>query len=141
MLQPIIVLFELLIGISSAIVFLFITNNSFNIMAMIGIIVMSGIVINDSILKVDTINKLRAEGYPLLEAIKFAGLRRFRAIVMTSLTTILAMIPILFYGEIGSELQKPMAIALIGGLFIGTLVSLYLIPLLYFYLYSIKSKK
>ena len=76
-------------------------------MSAIGLIVTCGIVINDSILKLDAINELRKAGVPLLEAIHEAGRRRLRPIIMTSLTTIFAMVPLLFSSDMGSELQKP----------------------------------
>lgn len=92
---------------------------------------MSGIIINDSILKIDTIHRLKKQGCTTLEAIKTGGRRRLKPIVMTSITTILALLPFLFTGSLGSELQQPLAIAIIGGMIIGTLVSLYFIPLVY----------
>ena len=107
-------------------------------MSAIGIIVMTGIIINDSILKIDTINKLMDNGYPLVRAIFEAGRRRLKPIIMTSLTTILAMVPFLFQKGMGAELQKPLALAIIGGMTIGTLVSLFIIPLLY---YRLKKKR
>ena len=81
------------------------------------------------------INQLRKEGMPILEAIHTAGHRRLRAIVMTSLTTILAMVPLLFSRDMGSELQAPLSLALIGGMTVGTLVSLFIIPLIYWFIY------
>jgi multidrug efflux pump subunit AcrB len=100
-----------------------------------GMVIMSGIIITDSILKLDVINQLRKEGYPLMQAIREGGHRRLRAILMTSLTSILAMIPLLFTSDLGSELQKPFSYALIGGMIIGTIVSLYLVPLMYYFIY------
>ncbi len=105
-------------------------------MSMIGIIVVSGITINDSILKIDTINRLRKQGYKIKDAILESGKRRFKPIMMTSLTTILALVPLLFIKGMGSDLQLPLALSVIGGLTIGTLVSLYLIPIFYYYLYK-----
>lgn len=133
--QPFLVLLELPIDFAGALLFLYLLGESLNLMSAIGIIVMSGIIINDSILKLDVINQLRKEGYPLLEAIKVGGHRRLRAILMTSLTSILAMIPLLFSNDLGSELQKPFSYGLIGGMVIGTVVSLYLVPLAYYYIY------
>jgi len=104
-------------------------------MSAIGIVVTIGIIINDSILKIDLINQLRKEGMPLMEAIHTAGIRRLRAILMTSLTSIIAMIPILFTFDMGSELQKPLAIAMITTMIIGTLVSVFIIPLVYWKIY------
>ena len=101
---------------------------------------MGGIIVNDSILKIDTINRLRLEGYGVMEAISIGGLRRLKPIIMTSLTTMLAMIPILFGSDIGSELQQPLAWTTIGGMTIGTIVSLFVIPLLYWAFYHKKDK-
>ena len=110
-----------------------------DLMSAIGLIVTCGIVINDSILKLDAINELRKAGVPLLEAIHEAGRRRLRPIIMTSLTTIFAMVPLLFSSDMGSELQKPLSIAMIGTMSIGTAVSLFIIPLLYWFIYRGKS--
>jgi multidrug efflux pump subunit AcrB len=95
---------------------------------------MSGVVINDSILKVDTFNQLMKEGYPLMRALMVGGQRRLKPIVMTALTAILALLPLLFFGGIGADLQKPMALTIIGGMIVGTVVSLFLVPLGYYYL-------
>lgn len=138
-LQPLIVLLELPIDIAFALLLLWLTGNTLNLMSAIGIVVTCGIIINDSILKIDMMNELLKAGTPLMEAIHTAGERRLRAIIMTSLTTILAMVPLLFSFDMGSELQKPLAIAMIGTMLIGTLVSLYIIPLIYWLIY--KNKK
>ena len=135
LMQPLIVLIELPIDIAAALLVLWLCGNSLNIMSAIGIVVACGIIINDSILKIDVINQLRKEGMPILEAIHTAGHRRLRAIVMTSLTTILAMVPLLFSRDMGSELQAPLSLALIGGMTVGTLVSLFIIPLIYWFIY------
>ena len=95
---------------------------------------MSGIIINDSILKIDTINQLQSQGYSLIRAMVEAGHRRLKPILMTSLTTILALVPFLFTSGLGSDLQRPLALAVIGGMTLGTLVSLYVVPLMYYYL-------
>ena len=139
-LQPLIVLVEIPIDIAFALVTLWIFGHTLNLMSAIGIIVTCGIVVNDSILKLDSINELRKAGTPLLEAIHTAGTRRLRAIVMTSLTTIMAMVPLLFASDMGSELQKPLAIAMIGSMLLGTLVSLFIIPLIYWYIYRNNEK-
>lgn len=132
---PLVVLLELPIDIAGALLLLHIFGGTINLMSMIGIVVMSGIIINDSILKVDTITQLRRSGMELRAAIYEGGARRLKPIIMTSLTTILAMVPFLFGTDIGSELQKPLALAVIGGMSLGTVVSLYFIPLAYWYLY------
>ena len=134
-LQPLIVLVEIPIDIAFALTSLWLFGHTLNLMSAIGIIVTCGIVVNDSILKLDSINELRKAGTPLMEAIHTAGVRRLRPIIMTSLTTIMAMVPLLFSHDMGSELQKPLAIAMIGSMLLGTLVSLYIIPLIYWFIY------
>ncbi len=133
--QPLIVLIEVPIDIAGALGLLWLFGGTINLMAMIGLVVMSGIIINDSILKIDTINRLRKDGMPLMEAIETAGHRRIKPIVMTSLTTILALLPFLWGTDMGSQLQRPLALTVIGGMILGTLVSLYFVPLCYYYLY------
>jgi len=133
--QPLIVLFEIPIDIAAALGLLLITGHSLNLMSAIGLVVTCGIIINDSILKVDVMNQLRREGFPLMEAIHEAGRRRLKAIVMTSLTSIVCMIPLLFTNDLGSQLEKPLAIAIIGGMAVGTPVSLFVVPLVYWWIY------
>ena len=138
LLQPFILLIELPIDIGAALFVLWITGHTLNLMSAIGIIVMCAIIINDSILKIDTINRLRRQGMSVDEAIRTAGERRLKAIVLTSLTTILAVTPLLLTSDMGAELQQPFAWALIGGMAVGTVVSLFMIPLLYRGMYRTK---
>lgn len=140
-LQPLLVLVEIPIDVAFALLLLWICGHTLNLMSAIGLIVTCGIVINDSILKLDAINELRKAGTPLLEAIHEAGKRRLRPIIMTSLTTIFAMVPLLFSYDMGSELQKPLSIAMIGTMSIGTLVSLFIVPLLYWFIYRKKNEE
>ncbi len=132
LIQPCIIMSELVIDIFAALAVLFICGETLNLMSMIGIVVMSGIVINDSILKVDTINRLRQSGMELKHAIFEAGSRRLKAILMTSLTTILAIAPFLVRGNMGSDLQYPLSLALISGMIAGTFVSVFFVPLCYY---------
>jgi multidrug efflux pump subunit AcrB len=136
--QPLIILSEVVVDIAGAFFFLWLFGSSINLMSLIGLVVMSGIIINDSILKVDTINKMRREGYSLLRAVMTAGVRRLKPIVMTSLTTILALVPFLSRGDMGSDLQYPLSLALIGGMLVGTIVSVFFIPLFYYQIYKRK---
>jgi multidrug efflux pump subunit AcrB len=131
---PLIILIEVPIDLFGAFLFLKMFGAGINIMSAIGIIVMSGIIINDSILKIDTINKLYESGNSLLRSILEAGRRRLKPILMTSLTTILGTAPFIFQKGMGAELQKPLALTIIGGMILGTLVSLFFIPLLYYLL-------
>jgi len=137
--QPLLVLLEIPIDITASLALLYVLGHSLNLMSAIGIVVSCGIIINDSILKVDVMNQLRREGYPLMDAIHEAGRRRLKAILMTSLTSIVCMAPLLFSSDMGSELEKPLAIATIGGMTIGTVVSLFVVPLAYWGIYRVKS--
>ncbi|GHV58949.1 cation transporter [Bacteroidia bacterium] len=137
--QPLLVLLELPIDITASLALLIVLGHSLNLMSAIGIVISCGIIINDSILKVDVMNQLRREGYPLMDAIHEAGRRRLKAIVMTSLTSVVCMAPLLFSYDMGSELEKPLAIATIGGMVIGTLVSLFVVPLAYWGIYRVKN--
>ncbi len=141
---PLIILIEIPLDLAGAFLLLKVFGMSINLMSMIGIVVMSGIVINDSILKIDTIIQLQRQGYSLLRALLFAGQRRLKPILMTSLATILAVIPLLFTGGLGAELQAPLATVLTGGMILGTIISLYFTPLCYYYLakrIEIRAKK
>lgn len=134
--QPLIIMSEIVIDLFGSLLVLWIFGQTLNLMSMIGLVVVCGIVINDSILKVDTINGLRKQGMELKEAIVVAGGRRLKAIVMTSLTTILAMAPFLSRGNMGDDLQYPMSLVIIGGMIIGTMVSVYFVPIVYYEIYK-----
>ena len=138
--QPFIILSELIIDTFAVLGILWLFGESLNLMSMIGMVVMCGIVINDSILKVDTINRLREKGMGLKHAILEAGSRRLKAIIMTSLTTILAIAPFLVRGDMGSDLQYPLSLALISGMIAGTFVSVFFVPLAYYVIYKRSAK-
>ena len=110
---------------------MYVCDASINIISIIGIIVMSGIDVNDAILKIDMINQNRKKGLRMLESIIQGSERRLRPILMTSITTILAMVPILFSSGLGAELQWSLAVALIGGLVFRTFASIVMVPMLY----------
>ena len=136
LIQPIIILLEMVVDVFFVIVGLWVLGESINLMSMTGLVVMSGIIINDSILKIDTINHsphLKAgTRQGLIRAIMEAGQRRLRPIVMTSLTTILALLPFLSHSSMGAAIQYPLSLTLIIGMTVGTAVSLFFIPLLYY---------
>ncbi len=114
-------------GVGAVLIF-FILGKTFNIMALIGMVMLVGIAVNDSIILVDAINKLKKEGLERRNAIIEAGQRRIRPIIMTSATTILALLPLTFgFGE-GAALRAPMALAVIGGLITSTTLTLFVIP-------------
>jgi HAE1 family hydrophobic/amphiphilic exporter-1 len=117
----------------------FLLGKSFNIMAYIGIIMLGGIAVNNSIILVDAINQFREEGYPLRESIIRAAQNRIRPILMTSLSTILGLLPLTIgFGE-SVALRAPLAIALISGLIASTVMSLVVIPCVY-YIFDRKGK-
>ena len=138
-LQPLIVFVEIPIDIAFTLICLWAFGYTLNLMSAIGIVVTCGVIINDSILKIDMINELRKKGVPIMEAIHTAGHRRLRAIIMTALTSVLAFVPMMFTSDLGSELQKPLAVAMISSMIIGTIVSLSVIPLVYWRIYKVKS--
>ncbi|GAB4479656.1 MAG: efflux RND transporter permease subunit [Thermoflexibacter sp.] len=137
LLQPFIVMIAVVFGLTGSMLLLFVAGNSLNVMSAIGMVVLIGIVDNDSILKIDTMNKSR-ETHSLMESIKLAGKRRLKAQLMTSLTTILGLTPTLFSSGLGAELQIPLALSVIGGMLLGTLISVSFIPLMYWFMYRKK---
>jgi len=131
LLHPFTIMFSVPLALTGAMLALFITGNTLNMPAIIGIIMLVGIVVNNAIVLIDYINQLRAKGHSRLEAILKAGPTRLRPILMTTLTTALAMVPLaLGLGE-GTEMMAPMGIAIIGGLTMSTLFTLTVIPLNY----------
>ncbi len=131
--MPLIVVFTLPLGFMGSFLLLYFTGQTLNIMAAMGLTVMLGIIDNESILKIDTINRLRKNipNISVDEAISKAGEITFKPILMTSLTNILALLPFLFDTGLGADLQKPFVIAIIGGLSIGTFTALFFVPLMY----------
>jgi len=134
LLAPLVILSEIPIAMAGSVLLLWLTFNSLNISSLMGMIISLGIIVNDSILKLDAIIRYRKAGMEKKESISQAGKDRLKPILMTTLTTIIALIPVLFTTGFGGGLQQPMVIALIGGLFIGTLCSIYLMPKAYDYL-------
>jgi len=131
LIHPFIILLTVpLAGIGSIFLFLLI-GQPFNIMSYIGLIMLAGIAVNDSIILVDAINQRRREGVSRQSAILEAAQTRIRPIIMTSLTTILALLPLTIGIGEGAALRAPMALAVIGGLISSTLLTLIVIPVLY----------
>lgn len=129
--HPFTILLPVPLAVVGAVTVFFIQGTALNIMALIGIIMLVGIAVNDSIILVDAINQFRREGLKLREAIVLAGQRRIRPILMTTLTTILALFPLtLGFGE-SASLRSPMAWAVIGGLITSTMLTLVVIPCIY----------
>lgn len=129
--HPFTILLTVPLSVVGAVAVFYLQGKALNIMAVIGIIMLVGIAVNDSIILVDAINQFRKAGMKLRESIVAAGQRRIRPIVMTTLTTILALLPLTFgFGE-SASLRSPMAWAVIGGLITSTLLTLVVIPCIY----------
>lgn len=129
-----------LAGVGAVAIF-FLLGKSFNMMAYIGLIMLAGIAVNDSIILVDAITQLKREGLALRDAIIEAGQRRIRPILMTSLTTILALLPLTVGIGEGVALRSSMALAVIGGLITSTLLTLVVIPCVYEVMDKLFSKR
>ena len=130
-LHPFIIIFTLPLGAIGVIGALAVTGRSINIVAMIGAVMLAGIVVNNAIVLVDAVNQRRRAGMGRTEALVSAGSDRLRPILMTSATTILGLMPMaLGLGE-GAELRAPLAITVIGGLSVATLLTLVVIPVVY----------
>ncbi|TYB30400.1 MAG: efflux RND transporter permease subunit [Candidatus Mcinerneyibacterium aminivorans] len=140
-LQPFVIILAVPLALIGIILALFVTNTSINIMSLMGTVVLIGIVVNDSIVKIDIINRQREEGYNLVEAVKRGGELRFRPILMTSLTTILGLLPLAIGLGKGSELSSPLAVTIIGGLVTSTVLTLIVIPVIYMVLIEFTENK
>lgn len=135
--HPFTILLPIPLAVVGAVAIFWLQGKALSIMALIGIILLVGIAVNDSIILVDAINQFRRQGMKLKEAILAAGQRRIRPIVMTTLTTILALFPLtLGFGE-SASLRSPMAWAVIGGLISSTALTLLVIPCIYMVLASL----
>jgi HAE1 family hydrophobic/amphiphilic exporter-1 len=140
LLHPFTILLTIPFAVVGSILLFFIMNETLNIMAIIGIIMLVGIAVNNSILLVDRTLALQREGLQRVEAIRQAGQQRIRPILMTTLTTILALLPLTFgFGE-SSSLRAPMALAVIGGLVTSTIMSLIVIPCVFDIFDGVKDK-
>jgi HAE1 family hydrophobic/amphiphilic exporter-1 len=130
--DPLIILFSIPLAVIGIALMLFLTNTTFNMQAFIGVIMLAGIVVNNAIVLIDYTNLLRRRDHLLLRhAVELAGRRRLRPILMTTLTTVLGLVPMaLGIGE-GGEMQAPMARVVIGGLVTSTLITLLFIPTIY----------
>lgn len=129
--EPFIIMLSIPFAITGVFIGLFIFGSTINVISLIGVVMLIGIVVKNGILLVDYTNLLRDRGFSLKQAVVKAGRSRLRPVLMTSLTVILAMIPMIFGSGEGSETWKPMAIAIFSGLTFSTLVTLVLIPAIY----------
>ncbi len=129
--DPFIILLAVPPGLAGVLLLLLITGTTLNVMSLMGVVMMVGIVVSNSILIVEFARHLHHEGKPLMEAVSVASRLRLRPILMTSLATILGLIPMALGTEPGSEQYAPLARAIIGGLLVSVVVTVYLVPAAY----------
>jgi HAE1 family hydrophobic/amphiphilic exporter-1 len=129
--KPFIIMFTIPLGIIGVVIVGLIFNMTVNVIVLIGLVILSGIIVNNAIVLVDYIGQLQKQGMAKIEAIKTAAQVRWRPILMTTVTTVLGLLPMaLDYNE-GFEIRVPLALTLIGGLIFGTFLTLIFIPLVY----------
>ncbi len=128
---PFLVLLTVPMGLVGAVLAMWATGTGINTMSLIGIVIMAGIVDNDAVVKIDFINQMRREGMSVREAILAAGHARLRPILMTTVTTLLGVLPMALAVGRGSELRAPLAVAIFGGLFSSTALTLIVLPVIY----------
>jgi HAE1 family hydrophobic/amphiphilic exporter-1 len=129
--QPFIIMFTIPFGLIGVVFTLLITQTPISVVVLIGLIMLAGIVVNNAIVLLDYINQLRKQGIAKREAIKQAGQVRLRPILMTTMTTVLGLLPMAIGLGEGAELRTPLAVTVIGGLLIGTILTLVVIPTVY----------
>ena len=137
---PFIVMFSMPLAITGAIIGLLITGNTITMPAMMGFVMLIGMVVNNGIVLVDYTNQLMDRGMNCYDALTSAGPRRLRPILMTTLTTVLGMVPMALATSEGSEMMQALAIAVIFGLTLSTVVTLIFIPVLYMWMNERKRK-
>jgi HAE1 family hydrophobic/amphiphilic exporter-1 len=129
--DPFIILLAIPPGLAGVLLFLLVTGTTLNVMSLMGVVMMVGIVVSNSILIVEFARHLHHEGKPVKEAVSLASRMRLRPILMTSFATLLGMIPMAIGAEPGSEQYAPLARAIIGGLLVSVVVTVYLVPAAY----------
>jgi multidrug efflux pump subunit AcrB len=137
--QPLIIMSVIPFGIVGAIVGHLVLGQAVSVLSICGIIALSGVVVNDSLIMVDFVNRARKEGHSLVNAAIEAGSQRFRAIILTSLTTFMGLLPIIFERSLQAQVVIPMAISLAFGILFATVITLLLVPSLYLILDDIKA--
>jgi HAE1 family hydrophobic/amphiphilic exporter-1 len=131
LLHPFVVIFTLPLAAIGVVAAMLLTGGSFSAVSMIGVVMLAGIVVNNAIVLVDAVNQRRAEGMSKLDAIVTAGQSRLRPILMTSGTTVLGLLPLAFATGAAAELRAALAVAVIGGLTVATVLTLLVIPVVY----------
>lgn len=132
--DPFVIMFSIPFSFTGVFIALFITGYPVSVVAFLAAILLIGIVVKNAIVLVDYVNILRDRGQPLLEAISEGSTNRLRPVLMTALTTMLAMLPLALSTGEGSETWQPLGIAVVGGLFLSTFLTMYIVPVIYSYL-------
>jgi HAE1 family hydrophobic/amphiphilic exporter-1 len=128
---PMLVMLTVPLAAAGGIILLWLTGQSLNAVSLIGMVVMIGIADNDAVVKLDAIRRFRELGHPVNEAVLLGGRQRLRAIAMTSITTIVGVLPLVMGFGSGGELYQPLAAGVIGGSVSATLVTFFLLPTAY----------
>lgn len=131
LLSPFIILFTIPLAFTGGFMGLWISGSDVSVIAMIGFVMLSGIIVNNGIVLVDYTNQLRRAGMEKKKALVEAGVTRLRPILMTALTTVLGLLPMVAGQSMGTDMTRPMAIVTIGGLIYGTLLTLFVVPCIY----------
>ena len=139
--MPLIIMVSIPFAFTGVLLALFVTGMELNVISMIGSVILVGIVVKNSIVMIDYTNLLVARGYSVYDSVLQSGKSRLRPVLMTTLTTLLAMIPLAVSRAEGSEIWAPMGVAVIGGLTFSTLITLVLVPVFYFVFGSRKYRK
>jgi HAE1 family hydrophobic/amphiphilic exporter-1 len=130
-LHPFVIMFTIPLALIGVVLALLITGNTLSLISLIGFIILAGIAVNNGIVMIDYINQLKKRGLDKKEAILEGCTVRLRPVLITALTTIMGMVPMAISSSAGSEMRSPMAVAVIGGLVATTLLTLFVIPILY----------
>ena len=141
LLSPFIIMFTIPLAFTGGFLGLFLGGFEVSVIAMIGFIMLAGIIVNNGIVLIDYMNQLRESGMEKREAILTAGKTRLRPVLMTAMTTILAMSTMVFSSDMGSDMARPMVVVIIGGLLYGTLLTLFVIPCIYDWMMRRKKDK
>lgn len=142
LLSPFIIMFTIPLAFTGGFAALYFTGYEVSIIAMIGFVMLSGIIVNNGIVLVDYIGQRREQGISKKEAILDAGVTRLRPVLMTALTTILALMTMAFSQQLGADMSRPLAIVVIGGMIYGTLMTLIVVPCIYdIFIHEKKDKK
>lgn len=140
-LDPFIVLFTVPLNVIGIVAIYFVMGQKLNVMTAVGVLILVGVIVNNGIVLVDYTNLLRKRGYKLADACAEAARSRLRPILMTTLTTVLGLVPMAFFPGEGSEMVQPIGQTILGGLSFGTLMTLFLMPVLYYVFNRLREKR